>query len=246
MKVLSLIGDAKSGCVRLGAQLGECTAVLIARDTPESAALRERARSDGAQQVIQVWDDGLIDLERDPLSRELMQTAVLAALGRKLETRFFIVPETSYGWLGPALAEELELPHVSATLHAELDPQAPPPTSDELSILPNVPGLIVRRRCLQGIQKLRGPAVGVLCLLPRGEDSAAAKADGAVEADKWDLARLGLGQVDLPRPLLRLVVPERRQTLRGRTFDSLLALAERLRQDGLSPFQPPPPIRDIG
>lgn len=244
MKILALIGDATIGSVRLAARLGECTAVAVAPDATAKKLL-EQARRDGATQLVQLWDDNLTDLEREPLSRELMQTAVLAALSRKLELRFFVVPETSYGWMGAALAEELDLPHLSAVLQAEL--AAVTPGEEEK----NPPDLLVRRRCLQGVQKLRGPSVGVLCLLP--EHRANAKSPSGMSAlggelvvDKWDLARLGLGPVDLPRPLLRLVVPERRQELRGRTFESMIALAERLRQDGLSPFQPPPPPKEVG
>lgn len=241
MKVLALIGDATIGSARLATRLGECTAVAVAADVTAKKLLDE-ARRDGATQLIQIWDDSLAELEREPLSRELMQTAVLAALARKLELRFFVVPETSYGWLGPALAEELDLPHLSAVLQAAIDPEA---ASSEDK---NSANLTVRRRCLQGVQKLRGPSVGVLCLLPEQVRPAAAAKTAASDemvVDKWDLARLGLGPVDLPRPLLRLVVPERRQELRGRTFENMLALAERLRQDGLSPIQPPPPPKEV-
>lgn len=244
MKVLALIGDVSIGSARLAARLGECTAVAVAPDALAKKLLEE-ARRDGATQLIQIWDDSLAELEREPLSRELMQTAVLAALARKLELRFFVVPETSYGWLGPALAEELDLPHLSAVLQAEVEPQTAAPGEDPK----NLSNLLVRRRCLQGVQKLRGPCVGVLCLLPgemRATEAGKTGAGDDFTVDKWDLARLGLGPVDLPRPLLRLVVPERRQELRGRTFDSMAALAERLRQDGLSPFQPPPPPKEVG
>jgi hypothetical protein len=243
MKVLSLIGDEDTGTTRLAARLGECTAVAVA---PDAAAreLLEAARRDGATQLIQLWDDSLGELEREPLSRELMLTAVLAALARKLELRFFVVPETPYGWLGPALAEELDLPHLSAVLQAEIDPNPQHALSQSDDHKPP-PGLVVRRRCLQGVQKLRGPSVGVLCLLPDGVKPAKLPAGGEPGIDKWDLARLGLGPVDLPRPLLRVVVPERRQELRGRSFESLTALAERLRQDGLSPIQPPPPPKEV-
>lgn len=240
MKTVALIGEATSGCVRLAAQLGECTAVAVSADVAPLA----RAHSDGATQLIQIWDEGLVELEREPLARELMWTAVVSALSRKLESRFFVVPETSYGWLGPALAEELDLPHLSGVLSAELAKNV---SAAESHLAKGLPMLSIRRRCLQGVQKLRGPAVGVLCLLPReAPSSKAAPPSGELPIDKWNLERLGLGPVDLPRPLLRLVVPERRQELCGRTFDSLATLAERLRQDGLSPMQPPPPVKEHG
>ena len=241
MKTVALIGESPSGCVRLAAQLGECTAVVVGADAQARLA---QAHSDGATELIQIWDESLGELEREPLAKELMWTAVLSALARKLETRFFVVPETSYGWLGPALAEELDLPHLSGVLSAEVAKNI---STSEAAAYKGLPMLIVRRRCLQGVQKLRGPAVGVMCLLPRGATpSQASSPSSKLSIDKWDLARLGLGPVDLPRPLLRLVVPERRQELSGRTFDSLVTLAERLRQDGLSPIQPPAPVKEGG
>lgn len=236
MRIVALAGIAENAALRLAAQLklslphAELTAVVVAPNGVAMTQALRQARAEGAQHLVHLWDDAFVDLDGEAMSRELMLTTALSALGRRLEARLFVVPELSCGWLGPALAEELDLPHLSAVLNAEVTEGGNDP----------IPSLVVRRRCLRGVQRLRGPAIGVLCVLPspRSKEEAplqkTAKKDN-FEVDTWDLLRLGLGAVDLPRPLLRPPTPERRSELSGRTFASLQTLATRLRQDGLSP-----------
>lgn len=227
MKVVALIGDAGDSCVRMAARLGVCTAVAIAPDSQAVSLALGRAKSSGAARLVHLWDSSLLlELEREVLGGELAKAALLAALGRRLEARLFVVPESTHGWLGPALAEELDLPHLSSVISSERVSE-----SGEKSDVP--PGLLVRRRCLHGVQRLRGPAAGVLCVLP-SPNAPRPSSSSTNDIERWDLARLGLGAADLPRPLLRPVLPERRSELPGRTFDSLSALVERLRQDGLA------------
>jgi len=227
MKVVALIGDAGDSCVRMAARLGVCTAVAIAPDSQAVSLALGRAKSSGAAHLVHLWDSSLLlEPEREVLGGELAKAALLAALGRRLEARLFVVPESTHGWLGPALAEELDLPHLSSVLSVERVSE-----NGEKSDLP--PGLLVRRRCLHGVQRLRGPAAGVLCVLPL-PNAPRPSSSPPNDIERWDLARLGLGAADLPRPLLRPVLPERRSELPGRTFDSLPALIERLRQDGLA------------
>lgn len=232
MKViaLSVAGDGVNPAVELAAKLGDCTAVAIAPDTAATALALDDARAAGASQLIHLWDEAFAETERDPLARELIQTTVLAALGRKLESRLFVVPETAYGWLGPALAEELDLPHLTGVIGV-----TPLPRNGEPEQLP--PPIEVRRRCLQGVQRLRGPAMGVLGVLPKEDkkSATATKKSAGSEIETWNLGRLGLGPVDLPRPLLRPLLPERRSTLTVRVYASISDLATRLRQDGLLP-----------
>ncbi len=233
MKVVALAGEADFSVISLAVRLGECVAVAIAANA--SATVLAQARAAGASRLIQLWDNSFAESQRDPLGHEQILAPVLSALGRQLESSFFIVPETVNGWLGPALAEELGVTHVSGVLDAALAPPAADSASSPKALAQAPPMVIVRRRCLQGVQRLRGPAIGVLCVLPHSVASSAKLPPvGNVVSERWDLARLGIGPVDLPRPLLRPILPERRSVLSGRTFDSLEALALRLRQDGLA------------
>ncbi len=235
MKVVAFVGEGGIFAVRLAVQLGECTAVAIAADANACLPALQQARAEGATELICLSDGALAEMERDAVSKELMQAAVLSAFGRRLDARFFVVPDTALGWLGPSLAEELDLPHLTAVLGAELASDGEPAEAARSSPLPN---LRIRRRSLHGVQKLRGPVVGVLCVLPEpGSEPALTPppSKSNLEIQRWDLARLGLGPVDLPRPLLRPMLPERRSELSVRMLDSVAALAQRLRQDGLAP-----------
>jgi hypothetical protein len=238
MRVVALAGEGGKAAVRLAARLGECTAIFVGAGAPAAAAALQQAHADGAVELIHLWDGALAEMEREGMTRELMLSAILATFGRRLEARLFVVPDIASGWLGPALAEELDVPHLTAVLAAELlpdDAQADAASSSRSS--PLLPELMVRRRCHRGIQRLRGPAIGVLCVLPQpdGKPNAPPPPKNQVEIQRWDLARLGLGPVDLPRSLLRPVLPERHSEITGRNFDNLAALAERMRQDGLVP-----------
>lgn len=248
MKVIALAGVAGNVAVSLGTRLGpgvgECLAVAI---TPETSVpgLQE-AHALGATQLIKLWDPALNEVAQDALGREYLQATLLAVLCRRLDIRFAVVPETSEGWLGPALAEELDVPHVTGVLDAALAPPAQPATNVPAPLSRaaalGVPVIKVQRRCLLGIQRLRGPAIGVLSVLPVASPAAAQATSGAGKQEKlplfetWDLARLGISAMDLPRPLIRGVVPEKRTELGGRVYPSVQALAERLRQDGLAPL----------
>lgn len=251
MKVIALAGVAGNLAVSLGARLGECLAVSITAETPVPGL--QEAHGLGATQLLRLWDASLTEPVQDPLGREHLQATLLAVLCRRLELRFVVVPETSEGWLGPALAEELDVPHVTGVLDAEIQaPSAQPPSAVPATLsralAMGLPTIKVQRRCLSGIQRLRGPAIGVLSVLPVAaganapSPTAATAATAAGKQEKlplietWDLARLGISAMDLPRPLIRSVLPEKRTELSGRVFPNLQALAERLRQDGLAPL----------
>lgn len=250
MKVIALAGVAGNLAVSLGTRLGECTAVAITAET--SMLGLQEAQMLGASQLIRLWDPALTEPVQDPLAREHLQATLLAVLCRRLEIRFVVVPETSEGWLGPALAEELDIPHVTGVLDAEILAPAVPtsgqvPSAVSRALAMGLPTVKVQRRCLSGIQRLRGPAIGVLSVLPvvggstvSAQGAATSTAAGRQEKlpliETWDLARLGISAMDLPRPLIRSVLPEKRTELTGRVFPNLQALAERLRQDGLAPL----------
>jgi electron transfer flavoprotein alpha/beta subunit len=147
----------------------------------------------------------------------MAQAAVLAALARCLTTPLVVLCDTPRGLLGAATAEHLGLPLLSQVLGAELVEE------------PNLP-LRVIRRCLHGVQQLRGPVAAVLSVVPGSEEPVGAQSE---PPPRWSLGELGLTAADLPRPLLRQVLPAQRATFPAKQFATLDELVEQLRQDGL-------------
>lgn len=220
MKVVAMLGAADSAALRVARRLGEVTALSV---SPDGAALGAVA----AVQRVRLWDPALAKLPAIGADREAVLATVLAAAARRLDAQLFVIAETPIGYLGSAVAEQLNLAHLSHVVDATV-------SADD----PESPQLLVTRRCLHGLQRLRGPASAVLCVLPGGAappgPADAPGADGAPAAEiTWSLADVGLSAAELPRPLLRTLVPAQRTSFVPRRFDSIESLAARLRQDGL-------------
>ena len=224
MKVVAMLGAADSAVLRVARRLGEVTALSM---SPDSAAFASVA----ATQRVRLWDPALAKLPAIGADREAVLATVLAAAARRLDAQLFVIAETSIGYLGSAVAEQLNLAHLSHVVDATLSQEDP-----------ESPQLTVTRRCLHGLQRLRGPASAVLCVLAApGGATRQAPADAAGPDDaresrakvSWSLADVGLSAAELPRPLLRPLVPAQRTSFVPRRFDSVESLAARLRQDGL-------------
>lgn len=227
MKVVAILGPADPAVLRVACGLGEVTALAV---SPDSTSL---SRAVGVKQRVQIWDDALATPPPVGADREAILATVLAAAARHLDAQLFVIAETSVGYLGSAIAEQLNLAHLSQVVAAAIvDGES------------ENPQLRVSRRCLHGVQRLRGPAAGVLCVLPMASDFAAVAADGAGDGaatqagepplDRtWSLANIGLVKAELPRPLVRPVVPAQYTRFAPRRFDNLDQLVARLRQDGL-------------
>lgn len=224
MKVVAMLGAADSAVLRVARRLGEVTALSM---SPDSAAFASVA----ATQRVRLWDPALAKLPAIGADREAVLATVLAAAARRLDAQLFVIAETSIGYLGSAVAEQLNLAHLSHVVDATV-------SADD----PESPQLLVTRRCLHGLQRLRGPASAVLCVLPapggatRQAPAEAPGPDGALASGaevSWSLADVGLSPAELPRPLLRALVPAQRTSFVPRRFDSVESLAARLRQDGL-------------
>lgn len=220
MKVVAMLGAADSAALRVARRLGEVTALSV---SPDGAALGAVA----AVQRVRLWDPALAKLPAIGADREAVLATVLAAAARRLDAQLFVIAETPIGYLGSAVAEQLNLAHLSHVVDATLSKEDP-----------EGPQLMVTRRCLHGLQRLRGPASAVLCVLPGGAAPQVAAdapgADGAPGTEvTWSLADVGLSAAELPRPLLRALVPAQRTSFVPRRFDSVESLAARLRQDGL-------------
>lgn len=226
MKVVAMLGAADSAVLRVARRLGEVTALAVSADRTALDAV-------AAVQRVRLWDEALARLPAIGADREAVLATVLAAAARRLDGQLFVIAETPIGYLGSAVAEQLNLAHLSHVVDAAL-----------LDEDKEGPQLVVTRRCLHGLQRLRGPASAVLCVLPaRGS---AAPADAPAEAPAtaepaappeaevlWSLADVGLSGAELPRPLLRPLLPAQRTSFAPRRFDSVESLVARLRQDGL-------------
>lgn len=211
MKILAVLGGADAGVLELAATLGEVVALVVA---PQPTALYQAS---SAAQRVHLWDAVLAETVTPSSDGEMVLAAVIAATARRLSTQLVVVSETPRGLLAAAIAEQLALPHISHVLGAELlsDPAQP---------------LRISRRCLHGVQTLRGPAMAVLEVFAKSS-SLSPQAELAVET--WGLAEVGLTAVELPRALLRPVLPAQHTSFPAKRFSSLEELVEQLRQDGL-------------
>jgi len=222
MKVVAMLGTADQAVLRIAQGLGEVTALAV---SPDGAALSVAA---GALPRVRLWDDALAELPPVGADREAVLATVLAAAARRLEAQLFVIAETPIGYLGSAVAEQLNLSHVSQVVAAALG------GGDSLN-----PQLRIVRRCLHGVQRLHGPAAAVLCVVPAVDvvaDPAAAgvpPAEAAPAETLWNLAEVGLTRPELPRPLVRVISPPQRTLFSPRPFENLESLVARLRQDGL-------------
>jgi electron transfer flavoprotein alpha/beta subunit len=234
MTVLSVLGRGDDSVVQTATQLGETIAVLIAPAAPAAERLSALGRA-GVSRVIHIWDEALSEPLRDSLEYEPTLVALLTGLLRLVEVKTLVVGDGRHAWLAPALAEDLDLPHVTSVLHAV--PATASPSGNE--------DILIQRRCLHGVQRLRGPARCVLAVLPGGplpvlplpKSARGVPRTAPPAVETWDLRRLGLTADDLPRPLLKLQQPERTSPFPGRSFENVAELSERLRLDGLAPLE---------
>jgi electron transfer flavoprotein alpha/beta subunit len=216
MRVVAILGTADRAVLRVAQSLGEVTALAI---SPSALGA-----TSAAMERVRLWDDELAELPPVGADREAVLATVLAAAARRLEAQLFVIAETATGYLGAAVAEQLNLSHLSQVVDVALV------GADGAS-----PQLRVVRRCLHGVQRLHGPPAAVLCVVPATDGAAepTAAAAPATPETLWNLAELGLTRSELPRPLVRVVSPAQRTLFAPRQFDNLDSLVARLRQDGL-------------
>lgn len=229
MKVLVLAGAGCAQAVQIALRLGEVTVLEVLDRRPEIRPNPARRDHVGVGQSLRLCDEVLFSRLQDITERLCTLTSVLAAATRTYAPEIVIVPEDSSVAVGPLLAEELDWPHVTGVVDAQLMPNLVVPTEQDL---------LVKRLVLRGIQRLRGPAKAVLSVWPsmRPASTSSGGAESrrkSVESQDINLSSLGLCAEDLQRPLLRATRPERRSLYAGKAFDTVEDLAERLRQDGL-------------
>ena len=211
MSTLAILGLADEAVIRTATQLGPTIAVHIASEAPSAEQL-SRLGVAGVSRLIHIWDAALPGALESNIEQALIHVSLLTSLVRQVEVTTLVVGDGNHAWLGPTLAEDLDLPHVTGVLDAVPAEPIKSPAAGKGDIL-------VQRLCLQGVLRLRGPARCVLAVLPFGPLpqlalSAARPAKDTVRpavptVDFWNLDRLGLHPEDLPRSLLKLLQPAR-------------------------------------
>lgn len=219
MKVLAFVSPQCGRGLEIAATLGEPVALAVAPDDSVFAGLSLAA----SVECIRVWDEALDPKPFHAMDVEARMAAVVAQAARRLGTAVVVLTESLTGFLGAAVAEQLNLAHVSEVISAK----SVVGIEDELL-------LQVRRRGLRSVQVLCGAAQAVLSVLPplsSGPDASPAVTDPP-KPTLWSLQDVSLSAADLPTPQLQIMGKSVRRH-RPRLFLGAEALVERLRRDGL-------------
>lgn len=218
MKILVVVSAHSSRAVSVAKSLGEV--VLLAVAPSDEVFAESSPLADGER--IRIWDDCLDPSKLHRFDWESRVASVVAQAARRLGTPVVVLTDSVAGFLGAAVAEQLNLAHISEVLSARLDVSA----EDD-------PQLHVRRRGLRGVQTLSGGAQAVLSVLPPvGRDTQVSASPSVTPVQVWSLDELSMCSGDLLAP--QLVAEEatvRRH--RPRLYIGAEALVERLRRDGL-------------
>jgi electron transfer flavoprotein alpha/beta subunit len=219
MKILAVISPQCGRALELASSLGELVILAVAADDAVFAGLPLPV----TVEKYRVWDEALDSSKLHPVDFEARLAAVVAQAARRLGTAVVVMTESQTGLLGAALAEQLNLAHVSEVLSAKIVG-----TSDDDALLH------VRRRGLRGVQVLCGSPQAVLSVLPPmpSVESPASTSSETTPVVPWSLSEISLSAADLPPPQVRVVGKSDRRH-RPRLFIGAEALVERLRRDGL-------------
>ncbi len=218
MKVLVVVSAQCSRALAVAKSLGEVVLFAVAPSDEvfaEASALAECKK-------IRVWDECLDPSKLHRFDLESRLASVVAQAARRLGTPVVVLTDSVAGFLGAAVAEQLNLAHLSEVLSAQIE--ASPDDESQLH---------VRRRGLRGVQLLSGGAQAVLSVLPPlRRDTPGSSLPSGDPVEVWSLDELSLCSGDLLAP--QLVAEEavaRRH--RPRLYIGAEALVERLRRDGL-------------
>lgn len=219
MKVLVLLLSAPiSRALAVAKSIGEVTVLAV---SPTDQVFSSGPDWSGCEKV-RVWDDCLDPSTLHPFDWEARVAAVVAQAARRLGTSVVVLTESAAGFLGAALAEQLNLAHLSEVISARVET-----SSDE------DPQLHVRRRGMRGVQLLSGSPQAVLSVLPPiGASASSTTGESGQPVQLLSLDEISLCSGDLPPPQLQPGTKVSRRH-RPRLYIGAEALVERLRRDGL-------------
>ncbi|HMU41374.1 MAG TPA: hypothetical protein PKE31_20360 [Pseudomonadota bacterium] len=216
MKVLVLVSPLCGRAVKLAASLGDVYALALA----ETDAVFSGVPLPDSARRVRVWDKMFQDDALHPFDGEARAAVVVAQVARHVGASTVLLTESTAGYLGAAVAEQLNLALVSDVISAQLEGRSDPE-------------LVVSRRGLRHVQTLRGGVQAVLSVLPPlTESTQTIEVENGAPSTVLSLEDLSLSAADLPAPTLRTQnAPQRHH--QPRLFLGAELLVERLRRDGL-------------
>lgn len=197
-------------------RLGEVCAVALAPPGPEGEAPLQAALAGGAARAIALWDDPLQATDYFGLSQ------ALAALVRKIGFDVIVLGEGRRGLLGPALGEQLGVPHLSGIVGVEVEEDR-----------------VVARRVGWGVTRaFVVPPPAVLCVAAPASAPAIVAPDGALPIERLSLGDVGVSAAEIRwRNRFASHAASAGAVARPRVFASATELVERLVADGLLPHR---------
>lgn len=222
MRTVALIHALEDlAALRLGTALGELTVITVAPPSDAAEALLSRARDDGAARTVRLWDESLAATDYLGVAYALAATVRTALKDVVAQPTVILCGDRGRGAVGPALAERLQVPHLSDVIGAQL-----------------VDGRVVARRRAGAVVRLyaaRPPVV--LCVSALAGALAKPEAAGwtaaAVSTEEWTLEKVGLTPAELSYRKRFRPHPAPGPTATPRVFADAPSLLERLRSDGL-------------
>lgn len=223
MRVVALVGrPADLALVHAGAAVGE-TVALTARADETAGPLLAAARAAGAQRLVRVWDPALETTDYLGLAYAL--AAAVRGLGEPPTPTLILAGDRGRCVIGPAVAERLSVPLLGRALGVELRD-----------------GKIVARRCARDVVRTyAAPPPALVCLALDGDSTAGAAREPAGAGDdveRWTLSKVGLSAAELSYRKHFALHAATAPTPTARRFDSVEALAARLRAEGLLRGEP--------
>lgn len=219
MRVVALLGRATDlALVRAGVAVGE-TVALTARGDEAARPLLAAARAAGARRLVRVWDPALDTT--DYLGIAYALAAAVRAIGEPAASPTLILAgDRGRGVVGPAVAERLGIPLLGRAVSVELREHK----------------VVARRRGRDVLRSYAASPPALVCLTLAGEDETLSKSGTDLNVDSvenWTLSKVGLSAAELSYRKRFAPKPAMAPTPRARRFDSVEALAARLRAEGL-------------
>lgn len=222
-RVLAIVGGrGRSLPIALGldSETIEISALSIVERSDDKEILLRAARGGGAVRVVALWDEGVAHTDYYGLAQ------VLAAASRKIGFDVIVCSDGARGILGPALADQLGIPHLTGVVAAVV--------RDGRLVVDRPSGGRLRR------YEAASPVLITVAARPLSDAAAEAPPAGTVKVERWTLTDVGIAAAEL-RARQRLVPGPMAPSppAKPRTFSGPSELAQRLADDGLLPRTTP-------